>query len=233
MRIAVISDIHANLEALQSALAIITERHADEVICLGDTLGYGASPNECLAMVRSTCKHVLLGNHDEAAIDLSKSEYFNRYARAAAEWTYKHLSPENAEYIKHLPSALEYAGIEFAHSSPFEPEAWHYVVSEDDARMNFPFFSTPICFIGHSHTPGVYCEDHTVEEVIPGKRFIINVGSIGQPRDNDPRLSFGIIDTEPLHYENIRAEYDIDAAAEKIIKAGLPRALAVRLYDGR
>ena len=233
MRIAVISDIHANLEAFQKALAIIKERHADEIVCLGDTIGYGASPTECLALVRSVCKHILLGNHDEAAVDLSKSEYFNRYARAAAEWTHRQLSPEDTEFIRQLPSSVEYAGIEFAHSSPFEPEEWHYVVSEDDARMNFPFFSAPICFIGHSHTPGVYCEDHTVEEVMPGKRYIINVGSIGQPRDNDPRLSFGIIDTEPLHYENIRAEYDIDAAAEKIIKAGLPRALAVRLYDGR
>lgn len=233
MRIAVISDIHANLEALQAALGIISAKHADEIICLGDTLGYGASPNECLELVRSVCKCILLGNHDEAAVDLSKSEYFNRYARAAAEWTHKQLTRENAEFIKGLPSSIEYAGLSFAHSSPFEPEEWHYVVSEDDARMNFPFFSAPICFIGHSHTPGVYCEDPAVQEIMPGKRYLINVGSIGQPRDNDPRLSFGIVDTEPLRYENIRAEYDVDAAAERIIRAGLPRALAVRLYDGR
>jgi len=233
MRLAIISDIHSNLEALTEALTIISAKKIDDIICLGDTLGYGANPRECLSLVQSVTGHILRGNHDEASVDISKTEYFNRYARFAAEWTHKQLTPEEMEFIKRLPSSIELYGLLFTHSSPFEPDEWHYIVSYDDAKINFPLFSAPVCFIGHSHLPGIYCEDRITRDIVPGKKYIINVGSVGQPRDNDPRLSFGLFDTETLKYENIRAEYDIDSAAEKIIKAGLPKSLALRLYDGK
>jgi predicted phosphodiesterase len=233
MRIAIISDIHSNIEALETSLRAIEKQRVDEVVCLGDIIGYGANPNECIELVRKTTSHVLLGNHDEAAIDISRTEYFNPFARIAAEWTNKELSDDNAAYIGELKFMLERNGLMFVHSSPYEPEEWHYILSPVDAQFNFAYFNAPICFVGHSHVPGIFCEDIWTQEVVPGKKFIVNVGSIGQPRDNDWRSSLGIFDTEKWSYENIRLEYDVNTAAEKIRKAGLPKALADRLLVGR
>jgi predicted phosphodiesterase len=233
MRIAIISDIHSNVEALETSLGLIKQHTVDEIICLGDIIGYGANPNECIDLVRQATPHVLLGNHDEAAIELSKTEYFNPFARIAAEWTNGELTEENAAYVRNLPFTIERNGLVFVHSSPYEPEEWHYILSPVDAQFNFSYFSAPICFVGHSHVPGIFCEDIWTQEVVPGKKFIVNVGSIGQPRDNDWRSSFGIFDTEQWTYENIRSEYDVNSAAEKIRKAGLPKALADRLLVGR
>lgn len=233
MRIAIISDIHANLEALETSLEIIRASDVELIVCLGDIIGYGASPNECIELVRATTPHVLMGNHDEAAIHLEKTEYFNPFARVAAEWTNGELTMEHAEYIQKLPFKLEIQDMLFVHSSPFEPQEWHYILSPTDAQFNFDYFTQPICFIGHSHVPGIFCEDVFTRDVVRGKDFIVNVGSIGQPRDNDWRLSFGIFDTGEWSYTNIRAEYDVNTAAEKIRKAGLPKALADRIFVGR
>jgi diadenosine tetraphosphatase ApaH/serine/threonine PP2A family protein phosphatase len=233
MRIAVISDIHSNLEALQKALEVISGKNIDEVVCLGDTVGYGANPNECLDLVRSVTPHILLGNHDEAAVDPSIAHSFNSHARTAVAWTAKALTDANKEFIKSLPRKFERHEVLFVHASPFEPDEWHYVLTEDDAENNFSRFSNHICFIGHSHEPLVYCDDGWTEEVVPGKRYIINVGSVGQPRDHDPRLSFGIYDTGTGLYENVRAEYDVKTASDKIRSAGLPAVLAERILVGR
>jgi len=233
MRIAIISDIHANLEALEQSLKSIHQKSVDEIVCLGDIVGYGASPNECIQTVRQATPHVLLGNHDEAAVQLSRTEYFNPFARIAAEWTHSVLLPEHQEFINGLPYVLELFGVLFVHSSPYESEEWHYILSPADAQFNFAYFNTPICFIGHSHVPGLFCDDIWTRELVAGKKFIINVGSVGQPRDNDWRSSYGILDTDAWTYENIRVEYDVEAAAEKIRKAGLPKALAERILVGR
>ncbi len=233
MRLAIISDIHANLEALEQTLKIISDNPVDEIICLGDIVGYGANPNECLALVQKTTEHVLLGNHDQAAIDLSRSEDFNPYARAAAEWTYDQLTEENVAYIQKLPYTLERHGVFFVHASPRQPQEWNYILSLVDAQDNFDYFSTPICFVGHSHVPEIFCEDIWTKELVKGKKFIVNVGSVGQPRDSDPRLSFGVFDTEKWDYENVRSEYDVQTASQKIKKAGLPKMLADRLLMGR
>jgi diadenosine tetraphosphatase ApaH/serine/threonine PP2A family protein phosphatase len=233
MRIAIISDIHANLEALEKALGLIREKSIDEIVCLGDTVGYGANPNECLALVRESTPHILLGNHDEAAVNPEKTEEFTPYARVAAGWTREHLSEEHKAYFLTLPRMMTLNGLRFAHSSPFEPKEWHYILSVVDAHSNFEYFTEPICFIGHSHVPGVFSEDVWRREVIKGQRFIVNVGSIGQPRDHDWRLSFGIFDTDSWTYENIRSEYDVKTASEKIRKAGLPKPLAERILVGR
>ena len=233
MRFAIISDIHSNLESLQKALEIVKEQHIDEIICLGDIIGYGANPNECIDLVRAATPYVLLGNHDEAAIDLTKTEYFNPFARIAAEWTNNELTEENKGYIQNLPYLVERDGLLFVHSSPYQPEEWHYILSPADAQFNFPYFTSPICFVGHSHVPGLFCEDIWTQEVIQGKKFIVNVGSVGQPRDNDWRLSLGIFDSATWGYENIRSEYNVQSAAHKIRSAGLPRALADRLVVGR
>jgi diadenosine tetraphosphatase ApaH/serine/threonine PP2A family protein phosphatase len=233
MRVAVISDIHSNLEALQKTLEIISKSNIDEIVCLGDTVGYGANPNECLDIVRSATPYILLGNHDEAAVNPSIAHSFNRHARTAAEWTAHELTVSNKSFIKSLPCEITRHDIYFVHASPVEPSEWHYIITPADAEKNFPKFSSRICFIGHSHEPIVYCEDGWTEDVVPGKRYIINVGSIGQPRDHDPRLSFGIFDTDSGKYENIRAEYDVKTASDKIRKAGLPTILAERILVGR
>lgn len=233
MRIAIISDIHSNLEALEKTLSLIKEQNIDEVICLGDIIGYGANPNECINLVRELTPHILLGNHDEAAIDLSKTEYFNPFARIAAEWTNKQLTEEHKEFIANLPFTIERNELLFVHSSPYQPDEWHYILSPADAQLNFSYFTQPLCFVGHSHVPGIFCEDIWIRDVVEGKKYIVNIGSVGQPRDNDWRLSFGIFDTATWQYENIRAEYDVNAASEKIRKAGLPKALAERILVGR
>ena len=233
MRIAIISDIHSNLEALEKSLDVIRDKNVDEIVCLGDIIGYGANPNECIDLIRSTTPHILLGNHDEAAIDLSKTEYFNPFARIAAEWTNSTLTEENKSFVENLPFTENRHGLFFVHASPHEPEEWHYILSPSDAQYNFQYFLEPICFVGHSHVPGIFCEDIWTREVVDGKKFILNVGSVGQPRDNDWRLSFGIFDTDAWKYENIRAEYNAQAAADKIRRAGLPKALADRILVGR
>lgn len=233
MRIAIVSDIHGNLEALEKVLSSIRERGIDSVVCLGDIVGYGASPNTCIELIRSVTSRIILGNHDEAAVQLEKMEYFNPYARIAAEWTHDELTAENKAFIENLPFQLNQDGVLFVHSSPYEPEEWHYIITPTDAAFNFGHFAEPVCFIGHSHIPDVFCEDITTLQVGRGKKFIVNIGSVGQPRDGDWRSSFGIFDTASWTYQNVRTEYDADTAASKIRKAGLPKSLADRLFLGR
>ncbi len=233
MRIAIISDIHGNLEGLEKALGIIAERRVDMTVCLGDIVGYGANPNECVERVRALTPLILLGNHDEASVYAEKSEYFNPYARIAVEWTHDELTGANREFLRGCPYSLVLENILFVHSSPFDPAEWHYIITQADAEENFSYFTQDLCFVGHSHVPNVYCTDGRTETVVRGKKFIVNVGSVGQPRDYDPRASFGVMDTEAWHYENVRVDYNARHAAEKIRKTGLPRALADRLTLGR
>jgi len=233
MRIAIISDIHSNLEALEKTLEIIKQKNIDEIICLGDIVGYGANPNECLALVRQHARHIMLGNHDEAAVSLQQIDDFNPYARQAAVWTSKHLTEKNKEFILTLPHIIEFNGLLFAHSSPYEPKEWHYIISLSEAQFNFNHFSQPICFVGHSHVPVIFSEDFWTKEIVKGKRYVVNVGSVGQPRDLNPQLSFGIFDSELWTYENIRSEYDVNTASDKIRAAGLPPQLADRIKIGR
>lgn len=232
VRIAIISDIHSNLEALTSAFAAIDAEHADTIVCLGDIVGYGANPNECLSLVRSRCSTILLGNHDAAALDLSFANQFTLNAQLSAIWTFGILLDENKAFLKDLPQDKTLGDVLLSHASPFEPKEWHYVISEYDTREAFRAFTERICFIGHSHIPVIFSERGKAATVSETGRFIVNVGSIGQPRDGNPNLSFGIFDTELWSYQNVRIGYDIDTAAEKIRKAGLPRTLAERLYHG-
>ena len=232
MRFAVISDIHANLEALQKAFEIIDTKNIDAVYCLGDIVGYGANPNECISLLQKRGVSCIEGNHDQAVIDMTRTADLNRFARAALEWTSSQLTPEHLHFLSNLPFEMHAHGCLFVHSSPDDPEEWNYIVTDYDAQEYFSFFTEPICWVGHSHVSGVYCEDNVAEEVEKGKRYIINVGSVGQPRNHDPRLSFGIFDVEAWEYEHITAEYDVDLARKKIIDAGLPAYLGDRLLAG-
>ena len=240
MRIAVLPDIHANLEALEKVFSILEGKHIDQIVCLGDTVGYGANPNECLTLIRKNTSHILLGNHDQVAFDLSAARYFNPHAAVAAQWTHQQLSEDKKQFLQNLPYTVELEGILFVHASPYQPYAWHYIITDADARDNFDHFTQTLCFVGHSHVPEIFRDNRTAKAGSPrgsgiqrNEKYIINVGSIGQPRDGDWRLSFGIFDSAAWSYEHIRSEYDVQAASQKILKAGLPRALAERLFFGR
>jgi len=232
MRIAIISDIHSNLEALTEALKVIDEKKVDLIYCLGDIVGYGASPNECVDLVRKNAAEVVMGNHDMAAIDPVQADYFTKPGKIAAEWTHKTLTKDNLDFLMRLSYKREDGTCTLAHASPKDPHDWQYVLSPEIAREQFPHFKTPLCFIGHTHVPVVAGEDLKTFDFKKNMRFIINVGSVGQPRDGNPKLSFGLFDTHEWSYENIRIEYDIKGAAEKIKAAGLPSVLAGRLFQG-
>lgn len=232
MRIAIISDIHSNLEALTAALESIEHLNIDQVICLGDVVGYGANPNECVDLVRRHCVVTLLGNHDQAAIDTSRTKSFTANARIAAEWTGDQLTPESKGFLRSLDFTYRPENMLFVHSSPHEPKEWHYILSVLDAQPAIRAYDEPVCFIGHTHVPALYTELGRVSHVQKNVRTLVNVGSIGQPRDGNPQLSFGVFDTELWKYENIRGEYDVDTASDKILDAGLPRQLADRLFVG-
>lgn len=232
MKIALISDIHANLQALLAALSDIDGRGVDQVYCLGDIVGYGGSPNECVDLVRQRASAVVLGNHDQAALNLSDADYFTKPGKIAAVWTNKTLTDENRQFLAALPFTMEVGLCTLVHASPKVPPAWEYVDSMEAARAQFAHFSTELCFIGHSHVPALCGEDLKTFNFKKNLRFLINVGSIGQPRDGNPHLSYGMLDTDAWTYENVRIPYDIRAAAAAITSHGLPKVLAKRLSQG-
>ncbi len=232
MKYAIISDIHSNLEALQKALSIIDEKKVDEIICLGDVVGYGANPNECVDLVRSRCSLTVLGNHDAAALDTLLAHDFNAIARKAVVWTAEHLTEESKAFLLSLPMVEHKEDILFVHSSPDAPEAWDYIIDSDDAASAILHFDEQICFIGHTHVPGIYSRRGRAKSIDRDEQYIVNVGSIGQPRDGNPKLAFGIFNSTTWEYELIRSEYDIQKAAEKIYAAKLPEELGNRLMYG-
>ncbi len=233
MKIAVISDIHGNLEALEKALSMIEQQTVDEIICLGDIVGYGANPSECVDLVRRHCRFVLKGNHDEAVTHDNDMENFNPYAIHSILWTRSRLSDDQMVFLKNLPMQLTLEGLRFVHASPDESSEWDYVFNQHQAKKQFGFFQEPICFYGHTHIPAIFAEHLNAGEVFPDERFLVNVGSIGQPRDGNPQLSYGVFDFIGIGYESIRADYDLATAADKIRAAGLPTFLADRLLRGR
>jgi len=233
MRIAIISDIHSNIEALTRTFEIIDQKNIDTIVCIGDIVGYGANPNECVDLIRARAHHTLRGNHDEASTSLARIENYTFLAQTVVRWTKTVLTDDNRKFLQALPFTKELETLFFTHASPYEPAEWHYILSAHDAEMNFEYFTEDICFIGHTHRPVIFSTDGTTVHIERNKRYIVNVGSVGQPRDSDERLSFGIFDTKLWAYENIRADYDFRTAAQKIIDAGLPRALADRLSIGR
>lgn len=229
MRYAVISDIHSNFEALMTVLRDIRTKSVDEIVCLGDVVGYGANPDEVVEVVREEVKYVVRGNHDDAVHDAGTYAVINHYARAAMDYTREVLSDESKEWLKELPLTFKLGNILFAHSSPSGPHDWRYIISESEANMELGSFTERICFIGHTHVPIVYRRELRDGEV----RELINVGSVGQPRDGDNRASYGVIDTADYTYENYRIAYDYQLAGNKIIAAGLPIFLAERLQKGK
>ncbi|MBC7187510.1 MAG: metallophosphoesterase family protein [Calditrichaeota bacterium] len=242
MRMAIISDIHSNLEALTAVLQTIDDLQVDDVLCLGDIVGYGPDPNDCIDLVRNRASVIIAGNHDFASVGLTDTNYFNQMARVAAAWTGKVLSEDHREFLCGLQYLYRRESLLFVHATPEAPEQWYYLETFDDARRSFAAFGEQICFLGHSHVPVVLelGEDgqigvNTEQKVVlaKGRRYLINVGSVGQPRDGNPDACFGVFDTEELTFELVRVGYAFESTQEKILAAGLPAYLADRLALGR
>ena len=239
--VAIISDIHSNIEALDAVLKEIDRRGIREIICLGDIVGYGASPVECLERLNGILTVCLRGNHDDAVINECELDHFNSIPRAAMEWTRKQLSPDDRIYLAGLPYTSRFSGAVLTHSDFTEPEKWKYILYEDDARSNFGVLESDIGFFGHSHRPVIFEEDDGVIQKIAGgkcvldegRRYLINPGSVGQPRDRDPRASFAIFDPVSKGVEIVRVEYPVEEAREKILRAGLNPKLGNRLLIGK
>jgi len=193
MLFAIISDIHGNLEALQTVLEYLQKKKVEQIFCLGDVVGYGPNPNECVSLVREHCSTVLMGNHDYAAIGKANLEYFNEFARMATFWTRDVLTPENRKYLEALPLTHQTDQYLMVHASPTNPEHWYYVLSVDEAQIEMQSFTQDLCFIGHSHVPVIYSEKQMFKKTTftfeQNQKYIVNVGSVGQPRDRDPRSS--------------------------------------------
>ena len=237
MKYALFSDIHSNWEALERAREYLDQHRVDEIWVLGDTVGYGANPNECFEWMIQNARVAIMGNHEKAVVDPGLREEFSDNACTAVEWTAEILKPEHQKKIPELRYLHAALFATAAHGSPHEPEKFRYLFSFKDAWPAFCAFKTALCFVGHTHLPSLFMESQgTVQPLPPGRyelerneRYLLNPGSIGQPRDGDPRLSFGIFDDQEWAFEVVRLEYDNQKAADKIRKAGLPAHLADRL----
>lgn len=234
MKLAVISDIHSNIEALTAAFGAIDAEGVDAVYCLGDVVGYGADAALCVDFVRARCDGVVRGNHDEAVANGAPeaASWLPRAARKAVTHNRKQLSDEQLDYLADLPLILEADGCTFVHATPEQPAAWRRLDSFLVAQKQFEHFGTPVCFIGHSHVPAVMGNRLGLTRVERGNRYLINVGSVGQPRDGDPRACVAFFDTDAFTYALRRVPYNIQQTVGKILSSGLPRSLATRLTVG-
>jgi diadenosine tetraphosphatase ApaH/serine/threonine PP2A family protein phosphatase len=243
MRVAVISDIHANLPALEAALAAIEKAEPEEIWCLGDVVGYGAHPDACAEIVQERCAICLVGNHDLAALEELDISSFSAAAAEAVEWTKENAKTETLDFLRGLEPQAEREDIALFHASPRDP-IWEYVLSLEQAEENLDRQHRPVSLIGHSHVAlyftrpkgggrvqGAQAGDGARIE-LEDDSWLVNPGSVGQPRDGDPRAAWLELDTEDGLGRYHRVPYDIDRAAEAIAEAGLPRHLAERLYLG-
>jgi diadenosine tetraphosphatase ApaH/serine/threonine PP2A family protein phosphatase len=242
LRIAVISDIHGNWHAFEAVLADAAEEGVDETWCLGDIVGYGPQPNRCVEEARANSDVCLLGNHDLAALGDVDLATFSHDAATSARWTIDVLEPESLEYLRSLQPKGEREGVEFFHASPRDP-VWEYVLSEPAVRAALEMTSSFLVLVGHSHIPialrlsdgealaGGLAKGGSELELSEG-RWLLNPGSVGQPRDGDPRAAYLLIDLEARKARYRRVPYDIAATQAEIREAGLPETLAERLEVG-
>jgi diadenosine tetraphosphatase ApaH/serine/threonine PP2A family protein phosphatase len=241
MRVLVVSDVHANLTALEAVLQ--DAGPFDGVWCLGDLVGYGPDPNEVIERVRSLPGLLcLIGNHDQAALGIIPLSRFNSDAGAAAAWTMEHLLPENTAYLRSLPSRISFEDFTLAHGSPRQP-VWEYILDVETADGNFDSFSTNYCLIGHSHLPLIFHRPHgdtqaafvavSWEQPLElDPRMILNPGSVGQPRDMDPRAAYAVLDIHAGTWQAHRVPYDTASVRDRMLAAGLPERQALRLMAG-
>ena len=227
---------------MTSVLADAETQAANTLLCLGDLVGYGADPVACVELVGARAAAVVAGNHEHGALGLMRLDWFNSFARAAALWTRDRLDEDHRRYLERLPLMTEIEEATLVHASPRHPEEWDYLLSAEDGFEVFGDFSTRLCFVGHSHRPDVWSlgsggPDHTGfvgsrMRLEDGRRYVVNGGSVGQPRDHDPRAAYVIWDRDERTITIRRVPYDHRRAAQKILAAGLPRRLAERLAHG-
>jgi predicted phosphodiesterase len=240
MRFAVLSDIHANLEALEAVLDDARQQRCAQFVCLGDVVGYNANPSECVQRIQELECPVVKGNHDEQASNTLPTEGFNELAEEAIDWTRDQLSAEQKSWLADLRLTRQVHDFAIVHATLDAPKRWGYVFNELDAIASFTHQQSSLCFFGHTHWPMAFIRDGAVQRVAIDrlqltneKQYFVNTGSVGQPRDRDWRAAYCIYDTDEQTIEQRRVIYDLATAQRKVRAAGLPDRLADRLAVGR
>ena len=242
MRWGIFSDIHSNLEALQAVIKAYKSEGIDEYLCLGDVVGYGANPAECIEATKDITQIIIAGNHDWAVAGLFSLEYFNDWAKQAVIWTQKKIDSAERNFLASLRLIYENEDFILVHGSLDQPGEFNYMTDSQRASQTFALMKKTICFLGHTHSADIFIQDKEGRidyqrearlKLKEGYRYIVNVGSVGQPRDNNERASFCVYDTAKGEVLIKRVSYDIKSAQEKIVVAGLPPFLAARLSMGR
>ncbi len=246
MKFAIIADIHANLEALNVVLADTKEQKCTHYACVGDVVGYGANPRECLEIVRNMGMPCVKGNHDEYCSSEEQLDGFNPHAAEAVNWTRLQLNKDERQWLRDLKYFRMVTSFSMVHATLDGPQRWGYVFDKLQAAASFPYQNTAVCFFGHTHVPVTFVRDtgtggqmvvrggtYSKFKVDQGKKYFVNVGSVGQPRDNIPKAAYVVYDMDEGTIELRRLDYDIAGAQKKILDAGLPPRLAERLAYGK
>ena len=240
MKFAILADIHANLEALEVALEDSKKQGVTNYACLGDVVGYCANPKECLDLIRGMGMPCVRGNHDEYCSQDEQLEGFNPHAAEAVQWTRERLTKDDRKWLQELKHIRLVTSFSIVHATLDAPQRWGYVFDKLAAAASFTYQNTNVCFFGHTHVPIAFIRDSLVRggtysrfRIEPGRKYFINVGSVGQPRDGVPKATYAIYDLGEGLIELRRLDYDIRKAQEKILAAGLPKRLADRLAEGR
>jgi predicted phosphodiesterase len=238
VKYAIISDIHSNLEALNTVIKFLQSQKINKIICLGDIVGYGPHPNECITIIKNECDVCIMGNHDHAVLGLTDISYFNQFAKESVLWTREQLTDESRSFLTNLSFTFETENTLFVHSTPVEPEEWNYILSTQEANIYLEKINFRLVFIGHSHVPVVFSSGHgpvfekSMILDLEKEKYIVNVGSVGQPRNKDPRSCFVLYNDEQNTIEYVLLDYDIKKTYQDIIEKRLPPFLATRLLSG-
>lgn len=242
MRYGIFSDVHSNLEALDAVFGAYQREDIDKYLCAGDVVGYAANPKECIEKVKRFSSVTVAGNHDWASANRLSLDYFNPLAKEAIIWTENILDEKERYYLEGLNLVFKNQDLTMVHGTLDEPGVFDYMTGEDTASRTFELMDTDICFVGHTHLPGVFVrlesgkilyQEGSGIELGAGNKYIVNVGSVGQPRDGNPGPAYCIYDTKSMRVEVKRAGYDTQLARKKVIDAGLPEFFGSRLHTGR
>jgi diadenosine tetraphosphatase ApaH/serine/threonine PP2A family protein phosphatase len=243
MKYGILGDIHSNLDALEKALGAFENAGVERIVSVGDVVGYGAAPHECIALLREVGASVVKGNHDAACVGELDLAGFNPYARQAVSWTADRISRAERRWLAELPLIVHLDDCMVAHGSPFEPQNFDYIQTVADADPSLDTMEQQICFVGHTHVPVILLRLHddplrtgytleTEVDLSDARRALVNVGSVGQPRDEDPRAAYALYDSQSGVVSLLRVAYDVELEARRIRAAGLPDVLAERLFLG-
>lgn len=242
MRYGIFSDVHSNLEALQAVIKAYRNEAIDKYLCVGDVVGYAASPNECIDKVKMLALITVAGNHDWAAVGQFCTDYFRPVAKEAILWTRRIVNDHSRNFLRVLKPVYKNEDLTLVHGTLDNPEYFNYLTDGNIAQGSFRLLETDICFVGHTHLAGIFIQDRDNQlnycrasglSIQEGNKYIVNVGSVGQPRDGDHRASYCIYDSEKKEVLMKRANYDMEKAREKILEAGLPKFLGDRLLAGK